>query len=191
MTIETNASSSGTVPLLGKHFTSTPDKRPRLRVDVAQTGFFEGREFRSYYEVSVAAGASVYLRYTANREFILFEQSLTVDDGKIKVSVSTGGTPAGSFDTSIPVIGKNRMLERLQPYYEAVNTIDAGGTVSGGTILEVFKVAAASATAQQSTVGGGVADERGLPAGVFYIRLENYGSGAATGIYNLWWEERV
>lgn len=191
MTSSTNSSSSGNSPLLEKHFTSTPDKRPRLRVDAAQTGFFEGREFRSYYEISLAAGASVYLQYTAACEFILFEQSLVVDEGKLKVTVSVDGTPAGSYNTALPIIGKNRMLERLQPYYTAVNTINTGGTHSGGTVLEVFKVVAASATAQQSTVGGGVSDERGIPVGAYYIKFENYGSGTASGIYTLWWEERI
>lgn len=191
MTIETNGSSSGSLPLLAKHFTSSPDKRPRLRVDAAQTGFFEGREFRSYYEISLAAGTSVYLRFTANCEFILFEQTLTMTEGRVKVTVSTAGTPAGTYNTELPIIGKNRMLERLQPYYEAQNTIATGGTHSGGTVLEVFYVYASTATAQQSTVGGGVSDERGIPEGTYYIKLENMGAGAATGIYNLWWEERV
>lgn len=190
MTVKTNASTSGTSPLLAKHFSSTPDKVPRLRVDNAQTGFFEGREFRTFYELSIPASNSVYLRYTGNLDFILFEQSLTLTDGFVKVSVMSGGTPGGSYNTSLPIIGKNRMAARPLPYYEASNTVATGGTHTGGALLEVFYVETANATAQKTTVGNTVSDERGIPEGTYYIRLENMGSGTATGVYNLWWEER-
>ena len=37
---------------------------------------------------------------------------------------------------------------------------------------------------------GGNSDERGLPAGTYYIRLAALGNGATTGVYSLYWEER-
>jgi len=177
--------------LLGKHFTSQPDRMPRLRVDSAQTGFFEGREFRSYYEFSIAAGATARLKYTANTEFILFNQTLTVDAGGIRFTAVAAATEATAFSSALPIIGKNRMLERLQPYYNAANTIHSGGTYSGGTVVEVVRVVASQSTAQESTVGGLIADERGLPEGVYFLNLENISNGTATGVYSLFWEERV
>lgn len=166
------------------------DSRPRLRVDVAQTGFFEGREFRTFYEFNIAAGESVTGRFVCPVNFILFGQTLTVDDGSVRMTVSVGGTTTGTFGDALPVVGKNQMTTRPAPYYSPEATIATGGSVSGGDVLDVARVVAAKSTAQRSTVGGQVSDERGLPPGTYYITLSNIGSVTATGVYSAFWEER-
>lgn len=166
--------------------------KPRLRVDVAETSFFEGREFRSFLEFNIAAGQTQVVRFTATKDFILHEQTLSIESGVLRMAAIAGdGTPGGTFNVALPIIGKNRMSERPLPYYEATTTIATGGTHTGGTEVEVVRLLTANATAQQSTVGGSVASERGLPAGIYYIRLQNVGSGAVVGVYSLFWEERV
>lgn len=163
----------------------------RVRVDVAETSFFEGREFRSFLELSIGAGITKVVRFTAPVPFILHGQRLSVDDGKIRFSAKTGeGTAGGSWE-AMPVIGKNRMPERRFPYYTAKCTLDQGGTYSGGTEVEIIRVAVSGAVGQAATVGGSIADERGLPAGSYYLLFSNYGTGTATGVYDLWWEERA
>lgn len=170
----------------------TSETKPRIRVDVAETSFFEGREFRTFLELNIAAGATQVVRFTATKNFILHEQTLSIDSGSLRMSAVAGdGTPGGTFNVPLPVIGKNRMTERPAPYYEATSTLATGGTHTGGTEVEVLRLVAANATAQQSSVGAAVATERGLPAGTYYIRLQNVGSGAVVGIYSLFWEERV
>jgi hypothetical protein len=82
------------------------------------------------------------------------------------------------------------MATRKAPFYSSQVTIASGGTVTGGTVVELFRVTAANATAQQQTVLGAASTERGLPAGTYYLRLENIGNSAATGVYSLIWEER-
>lgn len=160
----------------------------RLRVDVAQTGFFAGREFRAFYEFSIPTGESVVLKFSSPVNFILFKQELTVDAGGIKYTAELQGTPGGSF-TAIAPIGKNRMSVRPEPYYTAQATMGYGGTLSGGTVVDVARVVTSGATAQQVTVGA-TADERGLPAGDYYIRLANLSNGTSTGVYSIFWEER-
>lgn len=162
----------------------------RVRVDVAQTGFFEGREFRSFYEFNIPQGQSATVRFSSPVDFILFQQSLSVDAGGIRMTARAGATPGGTFNNALPVVGKNRMASRPQPYYEPQSTVTTGGTTTGGTVVEVVRLVAAGATAQEATVGGQFADERGLPAGDYYITLENISNGAATGVYSLFWEER-
>lgn len=171
-------------------YTSDTEGYRRLRVDSGQTGFFEGREFRTFYELSITSGTSVYLRVTSPIDFILFEQSLTLDSGSVRFTAITGGTPSGTFSTQLPIIGKNRMVARKTPFYTSQITVAAGGGVSGGSIVELFRVVAANATAQQQTVLGASSTERGLPAGTYFLRLENIGNGTATGVYSLIWEER-
>lgn len=174
--------------------TSDPDSlnsRPRLRVDIGQTSFFEGREFRTFYEYSIAAGATVVFKFVSPVNFILNRQELNIDDGKVRLSVvATGGTEGGTFSTALPVIGRNRMSERPTPNYASQVTVSTGGTHTGGTEVEVIRLVTSNATAQQISVGSSVSDERGLPAGTYYVRINNFGSGAATGTYNISWEER-
>lgn len=163
----------------------------RVKVDLAETSFFEGREFRGYIELSIAAGATTVLRFTSPVEFILHGQRLTVDDGKIRFSAKTSGGTEGGMFTAVSAIGKNRMIERRFPYYVGQATLATGGTYTGGTEVEVVRMAASGASGQAATVGGGIADERGLPAGQYYLLFFNYGAGTATGVYDLWWEERA
>lgn len=181
-----------TIPSFGPAdlLTSARERFRRVRVDMGQTGFFEGREFRTFREFSIATGQSLYIKFTSPVDFILFEQSLTLDAGSIRFTALTGATEATPFNTALPVVGKNRMAIRPQPYYSPVITVSTGGTVTGGTIVELFRVVAANATAQQQTVGGAAQTERGLPAGTYYLRIENIGNSTATGVYSLFWEER-
>lgn len=171
-------------------YTSEREGFRRLRVDTGQTGFFEGREFRTFFELNIATSTSVYIQVTSPIDFIIFEQSLTLDSGSVRFTALTGATPGGTYSTSLPVVGKNRMTTRKAPFYSPQITLATGGTATGGTIVELFRVTAANATAQQQTVLGAASTERGLPAGTYYLRLENIGNSAATGVYSLIWEER-
>ena len=118
----------------------------------------------------------------------MFDQSLSISGGSVRLSVWTGATPVGVW-TSIPVIGKNRMTSIPQPPYVTNVTFETGGTFTGGTEVEAIRLVAATATAQQSTVGANAGDERGLPATTFYIRVEATNSTPVV-IYSLYWEER-
>lgn len=171
-------------------YTSDIEGYRRLRVDTGQAGFFEGREFRTFLEVNIPAAGSVYVRFTSPKDFIIFEQSLTLDAGSVRFTALAGATSTGTYATPLPVIGKNRMDERLFPYYVPTVTLATGGAATGGTIVELFRVVSSNATAQQRTVLGAESTERGLPAGTYHLRMENIGTGAATGVYSLIWEER-
>lgn len=178
-------------------WTSSSEGFRRLRVDSGQTGLFEGREFRTFFEFNIPASQVQVFKFVSPIDFMLFEQSLTVDAGSIRLQALTGATEVATFNTPLPIIGKNRMAQRKQPYYTSVITVSThasplplGSAVTGGTIVENARVVAANATAQQQTVNGGSQTERGLPAGTYYIRLHNFSAGAATGVYSLFWEER-
>lgn len=162
----------------------------RLRVDVGQTSFFGGREFRTFREFNIAAGQTLVVKVVVPINAILFEQSMELDSGSLRITNATGGTPGGSFSETLPVIGKNNMTERPTPLYTSQIVFTAGGTHTGGFIFDIHRAVAASATAQQSTVGRTVGDERGIGAATYYVRYENIGSGAATGTFWFIWEER-
>lgn len=172
--------------------TGTRNGTRRLRVDAAQTGFWEGREFRSFWEFSIPSGATQTLRFSSPVNFVLFEQALLVDSGSIRLAVRSGSTSTGAYDTSVPIIGKNRMTSRPKPYYANQATFMTGATASfsGGDVVDVARLVASQATSGQQSVGGSDKDERGLPAGAYHLSFTNFGNSTATGLYKLFWEER-
>ena len=163
----------------------------RLRVDVGETGFFAGRQARCFREFNIAAGATLVLKIVVPVDTILLQQSVELDSGSIRITNLVGGTEGGTFSETLPVIGKNNMTERPTPFYVPQIVFTTGGTHTGGTALDIHRVVAATATAQQSTVGNIVGDERGVAPNTYYVTYENFGSGAATGTLWFIWEERV
>lgn len=64
----------------------TSETNPRLRVDVGQTGFFEGREFRTFLEFS----ASQVIRVVVPINVILFNLSVSLTEGEVRVETVSG-----------------------------------------------------------------------------------------------------
>lgn len=164
------------------------DPRPRLRVDVAQTGFWEGRIFRSFYDAALPAGQTAVMRFTADRDFLLHEQTFNIAVGYCKFTAVLGGTPGGVF-TDIPQIGVNRMANRPSPEYTPGCVLAVGGTHTGGTTVEAAYLKTVGNSQQASTITSSLTSERGLPAGVYYLKVANLGNDTAVGVYNLVWEE--
>ena len=111
------------------HLSTAPNEpTARLRVDQAQTGFFEGREFRTFAEFDIPSGQSRVLRFASPVDFILFAQNLSIDQGAIRLSAITDGVSGGTW-TALPVIGKNRMTSRRLyegGYYQSKATLEIG-----------------------------------------------------------------
>jgi hypothetical protein len=191
-------SSGSSIPL--DLYTSTTEGFRRLRVDSEQTSFFAGREFRTFYEFNIPANNVQTIKFNSPIDFILWEQNLELDAGSIRLEVFTGTvTEIATFNIALPKVGKNRMISRQQPYYTSViNATTHSAPVALGNSINVtsatqtdkLRLVAANATAQQQSVSGGAQSERGIPPGSYYIRLHNFGSGAATGTYSVIWEER-
>lgn len=171
-------------------FLLTGTTRQRLRVDVGEAGFFEGRQMRTFREFAIASGTTLTLKFVVPINVILMSQDVELDDGSIRVTNTVGGTPAGVFAETLPIIPKNTMTERPTPLYIPVVVITAGGSVSGFTTLDIHRLVAATATAQQSTVGNIVGDDRGIGANTYHVLYQNIGSGTATGVLHFIWEER-
>lgn len=165
----------------------------RVRVDAGQTGFFDGREFRSYYEMNIPAANTVNMRFSSTVDFILWSQMLNLDSGARRLVAITGANITGTW-TPIPAIGRNRMSDIPQPPYEAVAGLSVGGAYTGGTEVEVLRVKTATNIGNQSStsVGARPFDERGLPAGDYILSLKPIAgvTDDAIGVYDISWEER-
>jgi len=165
-----------------------PTVAPRLRVDVAQTGFFEGREFRAFHDASILAAGSLVFRITVPINIIVFEQQLFTDASSIKLEAASGGTPGGTFTDITTILRKNEMTP-VSTYTRQVG-IAIGGTHTGGTLRDTTRLVSDQQGNSQTSVGGIAADERGLAPGTYYVRLTNYGAATANVTYKLFWEER-
>lgn len=157
----------------------------RLRVDVAQTGFFAGRIFRTFHEFNIAAGASQWLRFITPLNVIIQGRDLTVVEGSLRFALSTGNVPAGVW-TDKPVFPVNAMSGGSG--YVGQVTAQVGGTATSGTERDVMLLEAGNNN-QATTVILGAA-EVGLPASTYYVELRNTGSQNVRGLYRVIWEER-
>lgn len=174
------------------------NSRARVKVDVAQTGFEQGRQYRISYEFDIPNGSSRVIKFDSPIDFILQGQNLAVDDGAVlfRAFRSADVTDNGGFVTIIPVIGIN-IMSIADPYVGQV-TLSTDGTITPDTpppgvlslAVETIRLRSPTASGQRTTIGETIGDERGLPAGSYYLEFTNIAaSGAATGVYSLRWEE--
>lgn len=161
----------------------------RLKVDDDDTQFLNGRQARTFREFSIPTGQTLVLRITVPINLDLLEQSVELDAGSLRITNASGGTPGGTFSETLPVIGKNNRTDRPTPLYVPQVTFEAGGTHTGGFIFDIHRAVAATATAQQRTVGNVIGDKRGVAPNTYYVRYENIGNGTATGTLWFIWEE--
>lgn len=170
---------------------------PRIRTEPGEHSFFEKLQFRTFKEFdaaggsSIAAGATYVIRATVPVDVILLSLDLTLDNGQGKVETMVGGTPGGTFAEALPLFNQNNMaLEGPMPIPVSQVILEAGGTHTGGTRLDVFRVKVATATGQASSVDAAQGTQRGVSPNTYYIRVVNTGAGALEGVLHAHWEER-
>lgn len=169
---------------------SQPDAAfARSKVDDQLASFFAGTQARSFRELSLGAGATLYIRMVRPVDVILRKFGLFVNAGEIRCEIYRGATPSGTWSESLPVIPKNETSSRPTPLYVPQSHLEAGGTFSGGTLYDVIDVKTAGANGQQSTVGNNRDDILGAAAGTGYYKFTNPGTGTATGIFVISWDE--
>lgn len=161
----------------------------RLRVDVGQTGFFAGREFRTFKELNLTLGQIYVVKAVVPKNIILFANVIQLVSGEIKMYTSSGGTEGGSYSETLPILARNTMSERPTPFYTPVVTLTAGGTLTGETNIDLVWVKTADNSNFAGNVGGGLGEERGVGANTYHFKMTAV--SAATGVWSAVWEERV
>jgi len=162
----------------------------RLRVDVGQTGFFEGREFYTFQEFTIpaAGGANeIAIRAITPVDVILYESALSVEAGTVRVELYNGGT-SGEVWIPMPILPKNGML--ATPAYTPQVAMAYNGAHTGGQLVDLVVVASSGTLNKQITAGGGISTERGFSPGTYYYVLTNTSNQSAKCIFSAWWEER-
>jgi hypothetical protein len=168
----------------------TDDNGPysRVRVDVGQTGFFAGREARTFYEFSIASGATQVIKVVSPVDSIVQMFSVELELAEIRIELVTGGTEGGTFNTALPIFKTNTMSTASA--YTPQVTMNRGGTHTGGTVVDLLT--AVSGANPNKSVASSASENlpQGFAAGTFYIRLINTDGATASGIFRARWEER-
>lgn len=156
----------------------------RLRVDVGQTGFFAGREFRTFMRFT----ANTIIKATVPVNTILFGLQVALSAGEVDIETVVTGTEGGTFGVALPIFPRNTMDERPAPFYDPVVTLFSGGTHTGGVVLDALHLKVADNSNFANSAGAEQGDERGVGVGTYYFRMTV--TGATVGIFKARWEER-
>lgn len=170
---------------------------PRFRVEVGEHSFFEKLQFRTFKEfdaasgTAIAAGTTYVIKAVVPVDVILLGLTLTCDNGQGKVETVVGGTAGGTFSETLPIFNQNNMAnEGPQPIPTSQSVLTAGGTHTGGTRLDVFRIKVATASGQASNVDAAQGTQRGVGPNTYHFRVVNTGSGNMEGTLHAHWEER-
>lgn len=167
-----------------KLMTDSDGAYSRLRVDVGQTNFWSGKQFRTFQKFEIASAASATIRATVGVNIVLYETSFETENSSIEVQLRAGGTATGPW-TAMPIIRKNTMT--TAPVVVSQVAMDYDGAHTGGTTIDLLRVVAGN---KQSSVGG-TDTERGVGPGTYYYVITNTGNQTATVVFSGFWEERV
>lgn len=156
----------------------------RLRVDVGQTNFWSGKQFRTFQKVTIPSPGTVTIRATVGVNIVLYETLFHTENSSIEVQLKIGGTAAGPW-TAMPVIRKNTMT--TTPVITSQVAMDYDGAHTGGTVIDLIRITAGN---KEASVAG-EDKERGVAPGTYYYVITNTGNNTATVVFSGFWEERV
>lgn len=171
-----------------KLMTDSDGDYARLRVDAGQTGFFAGREARTFYEFSIASGARQVIKVVAPTDTVVQQLLIDLYLAEIRLELVVGGTEGGTFATPLPIFKTNTMSTASN--YSPQVTMNLGGTHTGGTIVDLIQTVTDTNANKATPAGASEDSPQGFAAGTFYIRLINTDGATATGIFRARWEER-
>lgn len=143
----------------------------RLQVDVSQTGFWAGREFRVTKEYTVGATPYVVRVTIPNsiKGIVVLYLAITCYQGGVHFRSWRNGTPGGSW-TPLTIIPNNEIPDVSG--YVGVVTIDEGGTLTGPTLKgDAFTVFANENGKSNTTSIIAIQSERGLGPQTLYLEL--------------------
>ena len=160
----------------------------RLRVDVGQTGFFAGREFRILKELSIASGATQVLKIVSPIDSILYAFGVELTLSQLRVELVAGGTESGTFNSAITPFKTNQMTTASN--YANQVTFATDGSHTGGTVIDAFDIVSGSNVNKAIVQQVDESQPLGFSAGTYYIRMHNTDGATANGFLKLRYEER-
>jgi hypothetical protein len=159
----------------------------RLFVEDGNSAFYQGRQYFTFSEYSIAQGAVGVYKVVITEDVIMRDFFVLLTVSNADVEIVTGGTEGGTFGTSLVIQSTNNMLRT--PVRASTSTMSYGGTHTGGTALDKFVLISGNNLNQAVGGRGGEQFPVGFPPGTYYVRITNTGSTTATGLFKARWTE--
>jgi len=159
----------------------------RIFVDAGGVNPVENRQYFMFHEFSIAAGAKEVVKVVITGDTVMNAFSVKVMSGTARVEIVAGGTEGGSFSTTIPRFPVNGMSTAAAR--ASTTAMTSGGTLTGGTVMDLFLVNTGDNVNQSSGVTSGEDFAIGFPAGTYYIRVTNTDNSSAAGLVKALWTE--
>ena len=159
----------------------------RIFVDAGSVSPTENRQYFMFHEFSMAAAATEVVKVVVAGNTVMNAFSVKVMSGKARVEIVAGGTEGGTYSQAVakfPVNGMSTAVPRT-----STTTVTSGGTLTGGTTMDLFLVNTGDNVNQSSGVTSGEDFAIGFPAGTYYIRITNTDNSTAVGLVKALWTE--
>jgi hypothetical protein len=140
----------------------------------------------TFHEYNIPSGQSIAIRAVSTVDIFLQQFSIDNWTGDTRLELVSGGTVTTPFSVPIPVRRTNQTTGPDYSYTSHV-TMENGGVVTGGTMLDVLQ---ANSGNKSAAVASGSTDPIGMPPGTYYMRIRAIGNSASTGVFKARWEER-
>ena len=175
----------------------------RVQVDPANTGFFDGREFRFFRELDIPAGTSLWTRVTVDTGqdgFIIRNQTIEAEEGTLRLRVwkdtSLTNPPAFSEPDGVTSnVLPNNTLPSVPDYTRTAvfeNGGDADPNFDGDPeVVDILRSRSSGSTSKATSNYIQAGGERGVGPGKYWLQFEAIGNSDVTGLYNLIFEERI
>lgn len=159
----------------------------RLFVEDGNSAFYEGRQYFTFHQFSVAQAAAGVYKVVVTEDVIMRDFFVVLELSAATAEIVTGGTEGGTFDTTLSIQRTNNMLRT--PARATTSTMSYGGTHTGGTVLDKFLLNSGNNLNQAVGAQGGEQFPVGFPPGTYYVRITNTGNTTATGLFKARWTE--
>ena len=158
-----------------------------MLVEESSAAFREGRQYFAFHEFSVNGNSSAAIKVVIASDTLMRDFFVETISSNMSVEIVSGGTEGGSFNVPIPIFPTNNMSSA--PVRPTTSVFTAGGTVTGGTVLDKFLLNAGNNINQSTRQHGGEAFPVGFPAGTYYVRLTTLVNTTGIGIFKARWSE--
>lgn len=159
----------------------------RIFVDAGGVNPSENRQYFMFHEFSITAAGTEVVKVVVTGDTVMNAFSIKLMAGKGKVEIVSGGTEGGAFSQNIPIFPVNGMSTAVPR--TSTTTMTSGGTLTGGTTMDLFLVNTGDNVNQSSGVSVGEDFAIGFPAGTYYIRITNTDNSTTSGLVKALWTE--
>ena len=159
----------------------------RMLVDISAVDPTNNTRYFMFHEYSAASSGTEVIKVVITGNTIMESFAIKVMSGTARIEILTGGTEGGTFSEPVPVFLVNNMTTAVPR--STTTTMSSGGTLTGGTTLDLFLVNTGDNVQQSSGVSVGELFAFGFAAGTYYIRVTNTDNSTSTGLIKALWRE--